>query len=556
MRRYRLEWSKKYNQLLGGTYASDGCLLRPLRHAAVVRGAQVSVQGRAAALGAKVNIDSEEGLGGIESLPGSNEGLAGGSPGCVGGIDPARVELERGAGQHLVGIGAGANAVCRLCQGQDGGLVEVRNADVAAGLTAVLVVNGSDLDPAVVDLAVGEVGDGKPEGLEGVGGVDDSVVGGAAVVLDLLQEDEIRGLESVDQLGGDGRQVGRRRAQVLDVEDAHCHAAAASRAGERGVARVERDGSSHADGSKGQDAVEAKSIGDDARDLGHLIAELGVGRVLGPVERGANQDGLRVGIDTEGRKAAAGISARGWPVACDPDVAIGVGAIESHRGPDGDKLAVEALPKVQPVLGRVQDWVHLGQAGGGVGSSKNVTIVEASVLLGRRGGRILANDQGRSGVARRQLPDVFGGGDLGQEQVLVVRPVLQHAAVESDKIAHGQVCADLAVIDVDGLRGQRVIVRLVRTEPDAIGALCKDNSSDVLDILVIERRNKLVAVDFGDGLGQRWGNKAGNKGHKGCGRSVCQHGDRGRQRETTSGCWRTSPPIQGYCRRAGDMAFY
>lgn len=251
------------------------------------------MQRRGTALGRKVHVDSEEGLvdGPVDGAPLRDEGLAAGVPRRVGGVDAARVVLERGALEDLVGVEGAARV--RLVELDDVGLVEVRDADVAARLAAVLAVDGVDDDPVVRDAGLGL--DGGRQGGEGEVGGDDAVVGGAVVVLDLLDKDEVGGLEVVHDVGGDGGEVSDGRGEVLDVVVADGDASAVAAADEGGGGRVVGGVFCDCDAGQGEDAVEAKGVCDDAGDLGELVAHLGLG-VLCAVEGRADDDGLGVGV--------------------------------------------------------------------------------------------------------------------------------------------------------------------------------------------------------------------------------------------------------------------
>lgn len=314
------------------------------------------MQRRRAALGRKVHINSEEGLvhGSVDGAPLRDKGLAAGVPRRVCGVDAARVILERGALEDLVGVECAARV--RLVELDDVGLVEVRDADVAARLASVLSVDGVDDDPIVYNTGLGL--DGCRQGGEGEVGGDDTVVGSAVVVLDLLDEDEVGRLEVVHDVGGDGGEVGDGRREVLDVVVADGDAPAVAAADEGGGGRVVGGVLCDCDAGQGEDAVEAKGVCDDAGDLGELVAHLGLG-VLCAVEGGANDDGLGVGVLfpvlvacmiqrrekdftlVRHGETAVRIAAGDGPVANDPGVAVLVGARDADGALDGDELAAQ-----------------------------------------------------------------------------------------------------------------------------------------------------------------------------------------------------------------------
>jgi hypothetical protein len=95
------------------------------------------------------------------------------------------------------------------------GAVEVGVADVAAWLATFLVVEWVDIDPFIGDgrASVRESGD---EGGEGEIGGDYAVVCSAVVVLNFLEEEDVRGSEVVDDLSGDIVERVVRRIEVFD----------------------------------------------------------------------------------------------------------------------------------------------------------------------------------------------------------------------------------------------------------------------------------------------------------------------------------------------------
>ena len=100
------------------------------------------------------------------------------------------------------------------------GAEEEADADVAARLAAVLVVDRVDLAELVGRPAGGR--DGGDELVERRGGIDDAVVGGAVVVLDLLEREDVRRAQVVDDQAGERLELRRgvARVEVLDVERA------------------------------------------------------------------------------------------------------------------------------------------------------------------------------------------------------------------------------------------------------------------------------------------------------------------------------------------------
>ncbi len=133
-----------------------------------------------------MDVDGEQGGAAVQDLPCRREGLAARRPRLVPGVDQAGVVPQLGPGQHLVG--GRRVAWAGVLQPEHVGLVQVRDADVAARRAAVLVVDRVDVGE-VVGRAAAETLDSLREGGQGLGRVDGAVVGLAVVVLDLLHGD-------------------------------------------------------------------------------------------------------------------------------------------------------------------------------------------------------------------------------------------------------------------------------------------------------------------------------------------------------------------------------
>ncbi len=123
------------------------------------------------------------------------------------------------------------------------------------------------------------------------------VIGRSIVVLNLLQEDDRRRPQVLDNVSGDARQVGRVGREVLGVVDAERQAGAVLGRDQLGRRRqsgfLRRD---DLDRRQREDAVEAEGVGDDSGDLFELVAEFGIQGIAGAVERAADEDGLGIGI--------------------------------------------------------------------------------------------------------------------------------------------------------------------------------------------------------------------------------------------------------------------
>lgn len=193
------------------------------------------------------------------------------------------------------------------------------------------------------------------------------------------------------------------------------------------------------------------------------------------------------------------VAARERPVAGNPSVAILVGLGEGHGLLDGNELAAQALPEVETILGWLQRGVCNAHQRLIVWHRENVSAVQAAELLGWRVWRVLPNDQGRHLVPAADLGLQRGARDLGQVEVVLVGPVLEHFSAKRDCVADGQVCAERAAIDIDGLRGALVTVGRGGADPEAIWALCSNDTSYIGHSLPAEGRQKSGAIDVGDG---------------------------------------------------------
>lgn len=166
-----------------------------------------------------MHIHSEERIRALairaDNLPLRNERLAASSPGLVSGVDAAGVELEGWARKNFVCIEGATWVICGLSKAEERRVVQVGSTNVTAGGAAVLVVGRRDVDEGVAGSA--GRGDSCSERREGEVGGGDVVVGRAIIVLDLLEEHEVWGVEVLDDVRCDGGQVGALGPQVLDV---------------------------------------------------------------------------------------------------------------------------------------------------------------------------------------------------------------------------------------------------------------------------------------------------------------------------------------------------
>lgn len=275
------------------TYSSDGSLLGSLFDTLVDGGTGVTVDGGGATLAGLVDVDGEEGLAGaLGGLPGGSDGLAASVPGTAAGLNTTRVELERGALENLVLVVGGAQV--GVPELNDIRTVDVGVADVTTGGATILVVLGNDLGVVVHNTA--QRLDAASQSSEGDGANDGAIVGLARVVLDLLEEDEVRGKHLLDDLGGNALHVGGLGVEVAGVVVGNGDTTARL-LGLEGDSRVVGGRVPEGrDGGQRQDTVEAESVVDETSDVAKVVAHLGVARVLATVGRGADDDGLGVGI--------------------------------------------------------------------------------------------------------------------------------------------------------------------------------------------------------------------------------------------------------------------
>lgn len=229
-----------------------------------------------------MHVDSEEGLlGAPDRLPLSGKRLAAVVPDRVGWINATRVELKRRAVENSIDI-AGTSLV-GLDELNNVRAVEVRLTNVTTGLATVNVVVGHNLSPLIHDTAGRFNTIGKSS--EGLVSRHDTIVGSAAVVLDLLEEDQVRSAQLLDDLSNNKRQVSRLGVQVLSVVVSDGDALAGPLAGETDGRVLRVRSLADFNGSKRKDTVETKGVCHNARDLANKVTELGVVGVLCTVQR-------------------------------------------------------------------------------------------------------------------------------------------------------------------------------------------------------------------------------------------------------------------------------
>lgn len=239
------------------TYSSNFGLLGAFLDTLVHRSAGIAMQGSRAALAAKVDVDSKERLlCALDRLPFSHKRLAAVIPGRVGRVNSSRVVLERGTIENGVDV-VGATLI-GLDELNSIRAVEISLANVTTGLATVLVVVRLDLGPLVNNTAglLNAIGQSS----ESLVGGNDTVIGSATVVLDFLEEKQVRSSQLLNDLLDDKRQVGRSRVKVLGVVVCNCDALARSLAGEADGRVLSVGRLADLGGSQGKNAVESKGV--------------------------------------------------------------------------------------------------------------------------------------------------------------------------------------------------------------------------------------------------------------------------------------------------------
>ena len=417
------------------TYSSDLSLLCALLNTLVDRSTGVTVDRSRTTLASKVHVDGEERLlGSLDRLPHGNKGLTAVIPSSVCGINAARVVLEGRAVEHLVGsIGSSGVGLDELDNVRS---VQECCANVATRLTTVLVVHGIDLSPGVLDTAgfLNTISKGRQCQV----GRNNTVIGGTRVVLNFLQEDQVRSAQLVDDLLNNEREVSRLGVEVLSVVVGDGDTLARVLAGEANGRVLGIRALLGLGGSQRKNAIEAKGVGDNTGDFSDVVTELGVVGILGTVEWRANGDGLGVGIymvssasisivvishtTVKHGQTTMTVQTRDLPVTPDPEITIVVGAADGIGAPNGDELTREALPKVQTVGVGLQLGVHLGNAALSIGHAKDITIIQLGKVLPWRLRRVLANDLGLELIVGRLNDNVSRRGDFCEVDVVIVGP--------------------------------------------------------------------------------------------------------------------------------------
>lgn len=268
------------------------------------------MQRGAASLAGPVHIDRVEGLLSPFRHPRSSQRLPAILPRLVRRLDPSRVERQRRRRGILLPLAVALalaialhsndlgrvvrTALVRLVQANYLWPIEIGLADIATGLATVGVGDRVDVGPRVINLA--ERTDGVGQGDKRGVGRDDAVIGRAALVLNLLNEDQVRGAHVVDDVGGNLGQVSRVGCEVLNVVAANGEGLALPAAAEAGGRGGSRGRSGGFESCQWEDGVETEGLGDDACDGLQLIAHLVGVRVLGAVQGSANDDNFRVGV--------------------------------------------------------------------------------------------------------------------------------------------------------------------------------------------------------------------------------------------------------------------
>ena len=362
-------------------------------------------------------------------------------------------------------------------------------------------------------MGVAEAGEGEDcvgEGAEGGGGGDGTGVGGAIVVLDFLQEDEVWSAEIVGDVHCDGAEVRGVGGEILHVVGPKGEVAF-SIGGELGWGRRGGgDGFFDCEGGSGEDGVEAESICDDTSNVREGVAEADVHVVFGAVEGPTDDDGFGVGVGAvtvfpggDGEPSAAVLGGDFPVAAADPGVAVVVWSADRGGALDGYQFALQGFPKVQAVELWLESEARGFYQAGVVGDGKDISVgIElGEELCWRRKLPVeqdwLWDDNGGVGFA-----EVLGACDFSEEQVGLVTPVLFDFSVDGDGFSGGDIAADGgsggAGEDVDALRGANVLVGGGITEPESSGANGSHDTSDIGDGTVDEGGVEPWALNLGD----------------------------------------------------------
>lgn len=233
-----------------------------------------------------------------------------------------------------------------------------------------------------------------------------------------------------------------------------------------------------------------------------------------------------------------------------PHVAILVRATDKMGAPNGDQLADQTLPKVQTIGRGVQHGVRGGDGGDGIGDAKDAALVKTGILLVGRLQGVDADNERLDPVAGRDDNDVGGLGKFGEVNVVVVGaaecvsctfssrflffssffphtrpqqvpppflstskrrnqiksnqniPILLDQSAEGNNIPLLDLLPNRATKHKQALGRGRVVIRLRRAQVDAVGRNSRHQARHPRDVLVLERRQEPVAVDFGDANGR------------------------------------------------------
>jgi len=115
------------------------------------------VDGSGPAFGARVDVDCEKGFRCVRGQEGGDEGFPGVNEGGVEGVNSAGIQGKCGTREDFDGGGCVSGGAGR--EREDGGVVEVCDADVTAALAAVEFIDGWDFKEAVGDAREGEDSD-------------------------------------------------------------------------------------------------------------------------------------------------------------------------------------------------------------------------------------------------------------------------------------------------------------------------------------------------------------------------------------------------------------
>ena len=403
-------------------------------------------------------------------------------------VDPAGIERQAHA---IVArndrLPIGRTGLAFRHEGHPLGIVEVGDPNVGTGLAAIRVVLRVDLDE-VVGRPAGER-DAVDQACQGRIARDVAAVGRAVAVLDLLQGDDVRAVQPIDDVEGQtgelvvaagvGRTVGGVEVQHVEGGDGQGVVAT----GKLAASALQTPRRHLGQGSGVEQLEVAETVVEHALDrAGELVADIHLRRV--GHESVVDDDPFGVGVVRLQRDATrVGAHVRpGTAVREDRDLAEPVGRAYRDAVVDFDAHALQALVEVDGVIGGIE----IGQAVVVDDVARRLPAVRTD--HDRRRQVVAAGEQG-AGVQ----------GDLGGGEIAAHRTAgdeLANRAADLQLVAHGHVRGRPAEHE-DRVRGRLVAVAGRVLQVEAVAADRRHDAGD-LDAATEERREMVLALDLRD----------------------------------------------------------